>query len=116
MKRIKVLNIKTGKVVDLLETTYNGLVAAGKGKDFDLVTGASEGKKPAEKKEEPAKEEVENVEIPKVDKNEDGKRSAKEMISAIKEAETVEAVNVLVDGEDRSSVLKAAAKRKTELK
>ena len=115
MKRIKVLNIKTGKTISLLEKTYNGLVAAGKGKDFDLITGASEKPTPKPTPKPEPKEEKE-VEIPIVDENEDGKRSAKEMISAIRKAETAEAVNVLVDGESRSTVLKAAQERKAALK
>jgi len=105
MKKVKVLNLKTGKVVELLESTYKSLLKAGKGKDFDLVDGASD------KNPEPAKEE-----IPTVDKNEDGKRSAAELIQAIEEAGTVEAINVLIDGENRKTVLKAAQKRKAELK
>ena len=110
MKKVKVLNLKTGKVVELLESTYKSLLKAGKGKDFDLVDGASD------KNPEPAKEEILTEEIPTVDKNEDGKRSAAELIQAIEEAGTVEAINVLIDGENRKTVLKAAQKRKAELK
>ncbi len=117
-EKIKVLNIKTGRTVSMFKHVYDGLVKAGKGKDFDLVEGA-EASAPEDTKEDTKPEEDSNststAEIPTVDKNEDGFRSAKEMIEAIRQAETVEAVNVLIDGEDRKTVLKAAAERKNAL-
>jgi len=121
-EKIKVLNIKTGRTVSMFPHVYEGLVKAGKGKDFDLVEGA-EASAPEDTKEDTKPEEDSNndsndtstAEIPTVDTNEDGFRSAKEMIDAIRQAETVEAVNVLIDGEDRKTVLKAAAERKNAL-
>ena len=118
-EKIKVLNIKTGRTVSMFPHVYDGLVKAGKGKDFDLVEGA-EASAPEETKSEETKPEEDSndtstAEIPTVDKNEDGFRSAKEMIDAIRKAETVEAVHVLIDGEDRKTVLKAAAERKNAL-
>ena len=118
METVKVVNLKTGKTVTLLKKTYEGLIAAGKGKDFDLVGSA----KPAPAMKEPEEETSNDTiaaspeEIPTVDSNEDGRRSAKEVIDAIRKAESIEAVNVLIDGEDRKTVLKAAAERKNALK
>ena len=112
MEKIKVLNIKTGKTVSLFPHVYEGLKKAGKGKDFDLIKGPQTSPPEASK----PKEETSTVEVPTVDTNEDGKRSAAEMIEAIQKAESIEAVNVLIDGESRKTVLKAAAKQKNSLK
>lgn len=118
METVKVVNLKTGRTVTLLKKTFDGLVKAGKGKDFDLVS--SDPKKEEAKTEEVKTEEAPKAaspeEIPTVDTNDDGKRSAKEMIDAIRKADSIEAVNVLIDGEDRKTVLKAAAERKNALK
>jgi len=108
MNRINVLNVKTGRVVNMLEKTYRKLLAAGKGKDFDLV-----GAKPEKSTNE---QEGPKDESQEVDSNGDGKISAKEVISAIRKAKTTEEVNNLIEGEDRSSVLKAAQARKAALK
>jgi len=112
MQKVKVLNIKTGRISSIPLRTYEGLIKAGKKKDYDLL---DEIKKPNVKTDVQVNEEP-NDEIPVVDTNKDGKRSAAELIEAIDQAESKKAVDVLIDGESRKTVLKAAQKRKTELK
>jgi hypothetical protein len=106
MRKVKVLNVKTGRIVELTEKTYKSLISAGKSKDFDLLEDVPKPKKA---------QNVQTEEIPTVDTNKDGKRSAAELIEAIDKAKTKKAIDVLIDGESRKTVLKAAAKRKTEL-
>ena len=101
MKKVKVRKVKTGEIVELTESAYNTLIKNGQRKNIDLI----EDKKPVKK----------GV-VPKVDTNEDGKRSASEVIAAIEKAESKESVDVLIDGESRKTVLKAAQKRKSEMK
>ena len=111
MQKVKVLNIKTGRISSIPLRTYEGLIAAGKRKDYELL---EEIQKPKVKKDVQVKKE-EKEEIPVVDTNKDGKRSAAEMIEAIDQATTKKAIDVLIDGESRKTVLKAAQKRKSEL-
>lgn len=104
MEKVNVLNIKTGKISEIPRVTYEMLMKNGKRKEFDLI----EKSKPAKSKPAPKS-------IPKVDTNNDGKRSANEVIEAIEKADSKEAIDVLIDGESRKTVLKAAQKRKSEL-
>jgi len=104
MEKVQVLNIKTGKISEIPRLTYENLIKNGKRKDFDLI-----------EKPKPTKAEIFTKSIPTVDTNEDGKRSANEMIEAIEKADSKESIDVLIDGESRKTVLKAAQKRKSEL-
>jgi hypothetical protein len=115
--KVKIKNVKTGKVSEVTSAAYEILCKSGRKKEFDLIEGPKvvEGVSTNVQNNSEADSTSTDASIPEVDKNEDGKRSAEEMIKAIKEAESLEAVNVLIDGESRSTVLKAAQKRKAEL-
>lgn len=104
MEKVQVLNIKTGKISEIPRITYEMLMKNGKRKEFDLI-----------EKSKPTKTKPAAKSIPKVDTNNDGKRSANEVIEAIEKADSKEAIDVLIDGESRKTVLKAAQKRKSEL-
>jgi len=110
MLKVTVKNLKTGKVSEITESAWNLIKGSQQRKNFDLLSS------PKKVQGKAAEEVVQNVsDVPEVDSNDDGKRSAEEMIKAIKQAESLEVLNVLIDGESRSTVLKAAQKRKSEL-
>ena len=107
MERIVLKDIKTGRIVEVTAAAWNTLKAAGGRKQYDVVNNKATKAQPKTQ----AKKEA----IPVVDTNEDGKRSANEMIAAIEKADSKKAVDVLIDGESRKTVLKAAQKRKSQL-
>ena len=113
MEKIKIRDLKTGQVLNVTSGAWKSIKKTGGLKKYEEVSSSISQKKAPKKavKVEPKTEES----VPKVDTNEDGKRSAKEVISAIKKAKTKKAIDVLIDGESRSTVLKAAQKRKSKL-
>ncbi len=98
MTSYNVTNLKTGRTVEM---SSNGVEAlkrqSGWAKKYDITGGPK----------------VKNV--PEVDANNDGKRSAKEVVTAIEAAETAEAVNTLIDGDKRKTVVQAAKAKIKEL-
>lgn len=101
MTLYKVTNLKTGRTVEMSKNGVEALKRHSNWKQkYDITSGPK----------------VTNVpEVPTVDTNNDGKRSAKEVISAIEAADTVEAVNTLIDGDKRKTVVQAAKARINEL-
>ena len=112
--KIKIKNLKTGQIREITEKAYNILKKTKALRGFDLIDQPTKIKVKAPV-EEPKVEEVESI-IPKVDTNEDGQRSAKEVIAAISKSTTRSQVKALIDGEKRKSVLQAAQKKNSKLK
>lgn len=116
MEKVKLKDIKTGRVLEVTSNAWNTIRKAGGRKQYDLLTESKASTKaPTAKKATPKKEEPKETSVPKVDTNDDGKRSATEVIAAIEKAKSKKAVDVLIDGESRKTVLKAAQKRKSQL-
>lgn len=116
MEKVKIKDIKTGRVLEVTSNAWNTIRRTGGLKKYDLLTQSKASTKPATpKKATPKKEEPKETSVPKVDTNDDGKRSATEVIAAIEKAKSKKAVDVLIDGESRKTVLKAAQKRKSQL-
>ena len=104
MATVKVKNLKTGTVRDISPEALKQLKRLPNfTSKYDVL-------------EMPTTKSVKNAQVPKVDKDGDGKRSAKEVITAIEKAETIEAIETLIDGEGRKTVLQAANARQKVLK
>ena len=110
MERVKIKEIKTGRIFEVTSSAWNTIRKTGGLKKYDLQSNQNTSKPKAAIKVEPKE-----TTIPKVDTNEDGKRSANEVIAAIEKSKSKKDVDVLIDGESRKTVLKAAQKRKSEL-
>ena len=122
--KITIKNVQTGQTRVITETAYKILKRTKALKHYDVieepkkvkVAAAPKAAEAPKAKPEPAKEAAEADVLPKVDTNEDGKRSAKEVIAAIGKATNKAQVKALIDGERRKSVLQAAQKKNSKLK
>ncbi len=118
MEKIKVKDTRNGKVSTITRNAFNQLKAGGHAKHIDVIGPVVEetvhaAVKTTSEDEDPGKEAEEGSSKEKQVADPDpGEMTAKEKIAMIRAAGSIDEIDALVEGEERTSVLKAAQARK----